>query len=396
MMGVVRANLAVAIGLLMIMALTSVAGADDAVPLTPEDVVAKLLEAFSGGDDEAIFAAMNKLMVEPETEEDQEMAGGAMFIAVWAIMMSGAPQHPAVMDGDRAVVELQARPMEFALTKVDGNWKIDMAATFKRLPERLQLALIPAGMDSQQKACMSNLKQLSIAALMYAQDNDGALPEADKWMDQLAPYLDHLHSEDAFRCPAAPDLEYGYAMNAALSGMKLNQVKDPSNTVLFFESSLGTRNASGSVDAVCDPGRHDEGSNYSFADGSARCSTSVPGFDPLAEHTAAVVGPVLEVTDATFEKEVLNAQGWVLVDMWAGWCGPCINLKPVYHALAAEYEGRARFVSVDVDENPETSKAYNVRSIPLVLLFKDGELVDKQVGFGGAQPFRDWIAGHID
>ena len=86
----------------------------------------------------------------------------------------------------------------------------------------------------------------------------------------------------------------------------------------------------------------------------------------------------------------------MLVDMWAGWCGPCINLKPVYHALAAEYEGRARFVSVDVDENPETSKAYNVRSIPLVLLFKDGELVDKQVGFGGAQPFRARIACNID
>jgi hypothetical protein len=76
MMRVVRANLAVAIGLLMIMALTSLAGADDAVPLTPEDVVAKLLEAFSGGDDEATFAAMNKLMVEPETEEDQKMRAG--------------------------------------------------------------------------------------------------------------------------------------------------------------------------------------------------------------------------------------------------------------------------------------------------------------------------------
>lgn len=379
---------------LMAVALIPAAFADDA-PLTPDEVLAKLqtIVCSDGGDG---ANEMGDLLAMPATEDEQELAGYASFITFTVMMLSEAPQQPAVMEDQLAVVTLHPQPVEFVLVQDEGKWKVDMAATFKRLPEKLRLSLVPERTpeEKQQQSCLSKVKQLGIVAMMYAQDHDETLPEADKWMDQLLPYL--MNNEDILKCPAAPELEYGYAMNEALSGMKLDNVKDVSATVLFFESALGTRNASGGPAAVCEPGRHNEGNNYSYVDGHAQWSTSVPSFDPVGERPAPEEGPVLDVTDATFEDEVLKAEGWVLVDMWAEWCGPCIRLKPVFSAMAAEYEERAKFVSVDVDANPKTAETYGAPPIPLILLFRDGELVDKQLGFGQEQSFRAWVSGHVD
>lgn len=88
----------------------------------------------------------------------------------------------------------------------------------------------------------------------------------------------------------------------------------------------------------------------------------------------------VEVTEDTFDNEVLNSELPVLVDFWAEWCGPCRMVSPIVEELAEEYEGKAKFAKVDVDENAEISMEYNIRSIPSLLFFKDGEVVDQVVG----------------
>ncbi|MDO6802973.1 thioredoxin [Wenyingzhuangia sp. 1_MG-2023] len=88
----------------------------------------------------------------------------------------------------------------------------------------------------------------------------------------------------------------------------------------------------------------------------------------------------LEITDATFEEVVLKSDKPVLVDFWAAWCGPCRMVAPIIDELTEEYEGKAVIGKVDVDANQEFAAKYGVRNIPTVLVFKGGEIVDKQVG----------------
>ncbi len=92
------------------------------------------------------------------------------------------------------------------------------------------------------------------------------------------------------------------------------------------------------------------------------------------------MGKPVDVTEDTFDDEVLNSDLPVLVDFWAEWCGPCRMVSPIVEELADEYEGKAKFAKVDVDENADISMEYNIRSIPSLLLFKNGEVVDQVVG----------------
>jgi thioredoxin 2 len=99
---------------------------------------------------------------------------------------------------------------------------------------------------------------------------------------------------------------------------------------------------------------------------------------------AADTGKPRTVTDATFTREVVEARGRpVLLDCWAEWCGPCRMIAPVLDELAAESGGDYIIMKLNVDENPRTAAQFNVRSIPTMLIFKDGALVDRLVG---AQP----------
>ena len=87
----------------------------------------------------------------------------------------------------------------------------------------------------------------------------------------------------------------------------------------------------------------------------------------------------VEITDSNFE-EVISSEKPVLVDFWAEWCGPCKMIGPVVEELASDYDGKAVVAKVNVDENPNVSAKFGIRSIPTLLVFKNGEIVDKQVG----------------
>jgi thioredoxin 1 len=88
-----------------------------------------------------------------------------------------------------------------------------------------------------------------------------------------------------------------------------------------------------------------------------------------------------EVTDATFEREVLKAPRPVLVDFWAPWCGPCRMVAPIVEELAEEYAGKVNFVKLNTDDNPIIASRYSIRSIPTLLVFKGGEPVGQIIGF---------------
>lgn len=91
-------------------------------------------------------------------------------------------------------------------------------------------------------------------------------------------------------------------------------------------------------------------------------------------------GNIVNTTDANFEADVLNSETPVLVDFWAGWCAPCKAIAPVLEALSNEYEGKVKIVKVDVTTCEGTAVNYNIRNIPALLMFKNGEVVAQQVG----------------
>jgi thioredoxin 1 len=103
---------------------------------------------------------------------------------------------------------------------------------------------------------------------------------------------------------------------------------------------------------------------------------------------------VNEVTDASFESEVLKSDQPVLVDFWAAWCAPCRMLTPTVEAIAEKYQGKAKIVKLNVDENVESSSKYGIKCIPTLILFSGGKEADRVVGVPSNA--KDFIASMID
>ena len=102
---------------------------------------------------------------------------------------------------------------------------------------------------------------------------------------------------------------------------------------------------------------------------------------------------VINVTNQTFEEEVIKSDLPVLVDLWAPWCRPCLIIAPVVEKLAEKYNGRFKFCRLNVDENPQTAARYQVMSIPTLLFFKGGEIVDTVIGAVPEQVLQPKIEG---
>ena len=88
----------------------------------------------------------------------------------------------------------------------------------------------------------------------------------------------------------------------------------------------------------------------------------------------------IQISDATFDEEVVKADKVVLVDFWAEWCGPCKMIAPIVEELAEEYDGKVKFTKLDVDSNPRSATNFGIRGIPTLLIFNDGKPVDQVVG----------------
>lgn len=100
---------------------------------------------------------------------------------------------------------------------------------------------------------------------------------------------------------------------------------------------------------------------------------------------------VYSTTDANFDADVLKNDTLVLVDFWAEWCGPCRAVAPILEELSNDFEGRVKIVKVNIDENPETPVTHGVRSIPTLMIFKGGQVLETQVGVLPKQALADWL-----
>lgn len=104
----------------------------------------------------------------------------------------------------------------------------------------------------------------------------------------------------------------------------------------------------------------------------------------------------LHLTDATFDTEVIKSDLPVLIDFWAAWCGPCKMIAPYIEELSNEYEGKAKIAKLDVDNNQNTAMNFGIRSIPTLLIFKGGNVVDTIVGAVPKQAIIDKLNSHIN
>ncbi|MGC1275450.1 MAG: thioredoxin [Planctomycetaceae bacterium] len=109
----------------------------------------------------------------------------------------------------------------------------------------------------------------------------------------------------------------------------------------------------------------------------------------------AMAGSVLEFTDGNFSTEVLSSDQPVLVDFWAPWCGPCKMIAPTVEQIAGEYAGKVRVGKVNTDENPQIAASHNISSIPTLLLFKGGEVVDQTIGVTPKQQLTAMLDKHV-
>ena len=127
-----------------------------------------------------------------------------------------------------------------------------------------------------------------------------------------------------------------------------------------------------------------------LAVGEAKCGRCGTKLETMSADTPYII------SDSSFQKEVLQANGPpILVDAWAPWCGPCRTIAPVLDQLAAESQGRYRIAKLNVDENPQVASQYQISSIPTMLIFKNGKLIDRLIGAYPKQVIAERLAKAI-
>ena len=119
------------------------------------------------------------------------------------------------------------------------------------------------------------------------------------------------------------------------------------------------------------------------------------GASPLFQNNEVLFMAVGKVSDADFESEVLKSTSPVVVDFWAEWCGPCRMIAPALEEISGSLGAKIKIVKLNVDENPEISQKYGIRSIPTLMLFKDGKLASQKVGAMPKSELTKWISASL-
>lgn len=104
---------------------------------------------------------------------------------------------------------------------------------------------------------------------------------------------------------------------------------------------------------------------------------------------------IIHLTDSSFEDDVLKAEGPILVDFWAEWCGPCKMIAPILDEIAVEFEGKLTITKLNIDQNPATAPKYGIRGIPTLLLFKNGEVAATKVGALSKGQLKDFLNANL-
>lgn len=104
----------------------------------------------------------------------------------------------------------------------------------------------------------------------------------------------------------------------------------------------------------------------------------------------------VEPTEETFDQDVLKAKNLVLVDFWAPWCGPCLMMAPAFESLAEEYKDKLTFAKVNTDESMNVMMQYEIQSIPTLIMFENGQEVDRRIGLQRRGELQKWIDGALD
>ena len=104
---------------------------------------------------------------------------------------------------------------------------------------------------------------------------------------------------------------------------------------------------------------------------------------------------IKQINDSEFKTEVIDSSKPVIVDFWAEWCGPCKTLGPILEKLSDDFHDKVEIKKLNIDENPEAPANFGIRSIPTMILFKDGKVVDSKIGVSGEQDIKNWISSKL-
>ena len=276
--------------LLLLVAWSAAYGQAPPLDQSRPDVVAKAyLAALAAGDTEAALRCLD-----PQTEGrgigallDHAVPKGPdvdkLLTEMLLLPVYGQVRYAPgelVQEGDTARLKVTATlslPQTLILRKgPDGKWVVDLTQSAVASTGGTEPILLRGIAESQPAGgteCASHLKQLALAVLMWSQDHHDTLPPLAGWAKELDPYIKNMK---VFRCPAAPDLECAYAYNAAVAGKSLAEIARPSETVLFYESTLGKLDAADRGESQPHPGRHEGANNLAYVDGHVKLQPPQP------------------------------------------------------------------------------------------------------------------------